>query len=204
MNNIIYPFSNPIYHTIIEDSVYNKIKEDVLNYIDNNINLFKESWECPTLSNIGISIEKRFQNEIFNKYLQKFTNEYLKEWNFFFNIEPEFVIDETWINISPPGAYQEVHTHIESPSSNIGGYPLFSGVFYIEVSENSGDLVLKNPNNINLYNLPKSNKNPLLFNIPPKQQHLIMFPSYLEHSVNRNNSNQKRISISFNIFYNKL
>jgi len=204
MNNILYPFSNPIYHTIIEEDVYDKIKEDVLNYIDTNINLFKESWECPTLSNTGVSIEKRFHNKIFNKCLQKFTNEYLKEWDFSFNIKPEFVIDETWINISPPGAYQEVHVHIVPPSNNINGYPLFSGVFYIEVFENSGDLVLKNPNNINLYNIPKSSKNSILFNISPKQQHLIMFPSYLEHSVNRNKSNQKRISISFNILYNKL
>ena len=39
-----------------------------------------------------------------------------------------------------------------------------------------------------------------LFSFPIKELDLMIFPSYLEHSVPTNNTNQKRVSLSFNTF----
>ena len=130
------------------------------------------------------------------------TLEYIREWDFIFkDFNPNFFIPELWINISPPGAYQEIHHHILSPTTGFSPYPLFSGVFYIDVKENSGDLVLKSPTSQNLNNIPLTPKHKNKFNITPKNQNLILFPSFLEHLVSQNKSNQDRISISFNIKY---
>ena len=41
--------------------------------------------------------------------------------------------------------------------------------------------------------------NSLSWNVEPKEGTLIMFPSYLEHSVEENKSNEKRISMAFDI-----
>ena len=39
--------------------------------------------------------------------------------------------------------------------------------------------------------------------IAPKEGALVLFPSYLDHSVNENTSNEERIVVSFNITINK-
>lgn len=36
--------------------------------------------------------------------------------------------------------------------------------------------------------------------VPPMEAHLLIWPSYLEHSVGTNNHDEERISISFNAY----
>ena len=90
------------------------------------------------------------------------------------------VIQEMWINISPPHGYNGLHNHGSSDK-------IHSGVLYLKCPPNSG--------NINFYNI---------FNIstsyihPPKEKEIIIFPNNLPHSVNPNLSQEDRISIAFN------
>lgn len=202
--NILNPFILPIYQKTIDNGVFDLISNQVHNYIKDNKDFFKPTWNCPTLSNFHLPLDsdKGFNNDNLNVELQKSTLEYIREWDFIFkDFNPNFFIPELWINISPPGAYQEIHHHILSPTTGFSPYPLFSGVFYIDVKENSGDLVLKSPTSQNLNNIPLTPKHKNKFNITPKNQNLILFPSFLEHLVSQNKSNQDRISISFNIKY---
>ena len=202
MNNIIYPFQIPLYHSIFEEKIFKSIKIEVLKYIDSNFNLFKENWDCSTLSNFGTDLKNQFINKILNQQIKNFTKNYLNEWDLDFKNKVKFLIDETWINISPPKAFQETHHHLKPPTKSLSGkYSLFSGVFYINAIKNSGNLVLKNPNNINLNLFPFTTKNPNNITITPNPGHFIMFPSYLEHLVSPNQTNENRISISFNILY---
>ena len=72
---------------------------------------------------------------------------------------------------------------------------LISGVFYLKVPENSGNLILKDPA-VRAHNHPIRNKD---FSVKPEELSLILFPSWLEHYVEPNKSDEQRIAISFNI-----
>ena len=103
---------------------------------------------------------------------------------------------EYWYNVNTPNSYNMPHTH---PNC------LMSGVFYIKVPENSGNIVFTRPeieslelshfnNGTNITN-PYTNTS---YSIKPQKGKLILFPSYLSHYVEQNKSNEDRISISFN------
>jgi uncharacterized protein (TIGR02466 family) len=81
---------------------------------------------------------------------------------------------------------------------------VFSGVFYIKAPEESGKLVLQNPAINRMWNgcALTSQKNQFTgesIRIEPVEGNIILFPSYLPHSVETNNHDDERISISFNI-----
>jgi uncharacterized protein (TIGR02466 family) len=93
-------------------------------------------------------------------------------------------ITEMWGNVNYKYCYNATHSH--------GG--ILSGVFYLKVPKNSGRLILRNP-------AVRSDghflKNPD-YSITPENFALIFFPSWLEHYVEQNLSDEKRISVSFN------
>lgn len=80
----------------------------------------------------------------------------------------------------------------------------FSGVFYLQVPENSGKLCLVNPGMNPLWQgamlADKKNKfNADRLRIEPKESQLLLWPSYLSHAVEPNAHDETRISISFNV-----
>ena len=105
-----------------------------------------------------------------------------------------------WININSPGSYNVKHTH---PNSHL------SGVMWIKAPKDSGNIVFDNPNGhqthteINSYN--QEFKDQFFVHhaywLPPIEGRMIIFPSHLQHGVNENNSNEDRISISFNVTF---
>jgi hypothetical protein len=68
-------------------------------------------------------------------------------------------------------------------------------VVWLQVPENSGRLVLINPAVRSDSRLLRSPNYP----ITPKRMGCIIWPSWLEHYVEINHSNQERVSISFNM-----
>ena len=97
----------------------------------------------------------------------------------------EVHIQSMWANINDKGDSNAHHTH----------EGIISGVFYLQVPENSGRLVLVDPA-VRNYNSAIKNSN---YGIKPERLACIVFPSWLEHYVEPNQSNENRISISFNI-----
>ena len=100
-----------------------------------------------------------------------------------------------WANINYKGALNRPHVHANS---------LFSGAYYIKVPKNSGFLKINDPRQGTHFIKPnkKDVKIPLYLapeiNIEPKENRAIMFPSWLEHCVEVNESDDIRISVSFN------
>ena len=73
----------------------------------------------------------------------------------------------------------------------------------MKATDNCGDIAFYDPRPAPLFKHPISKK-PNILNassnsIKPEEGLLVLFPSYLEHSVNPNQSNEKRIVISFNL-----
>ena len=103
-------------------------------------------------------------------------------------------INNMWAIINTGGAANHRHQH-----SNC----TISGAYYVRAPKNSGDIIFYDPRPAPVYTYPKA-VNPNLLNaqvngISPKEGALVLFPSYLDHSVNENLSNEERIVISFNI-----
>lgn len=186
-------FITPIISEILDKNIFNSLKKEVNEYISNNKNEFQTAWRCPTLSNINSS--KKFRTPLLENTIKNITENYFSLYKF--NPYP-IKLNETWINIAPPGAYQEYHMHLDHTVQC-----LFSGVLYIDVPKNSGNLRLVNPQKQNGFHMLPS---PLLEDIfiEPKNGLIVSFPSWLMHEAQLNNSNEDRISISWNITKNLL
>ena len=92
-------------------------------------------------------------------------------------------LDNFWININKKTHFNVPHSH---PCC------IFSGVFYVKTPYNSGNFAFYR--NIHVYKSTEL--------IKPEENMLILFPAYFDHYVEPNNSNQDRISISFNYIKN--
>ena len=113
-----------------------------------------------------------------------------EEW-----LDREPVLGNMWANINPPGGMNRAHQH---PNS------LWSGVYYIKAPKNSGHLKIDDPRASAAMVRPNQKKGPVpprLFretHYEPVAGRCIMFPSWLMHCVDPNQSNDIRISVSFN------
>ena len=94
-----------------------------------------------------------------------------------------YKIDEMWINISSFGCYNGLHSHssYNNKPSNL------SGVLYLKVPKDSGNIVFYDPFDMNK-----------AINFSPEEKMIIIFPDQLLHSVEPNQSDEDRISIAFN------
>lgn len=104
------------------------------------------------------------------------------------------VLGNMWANINYPGASNAMHIH---PNS------LWSGVYYVTCNTQSGNIYFEDPRAISLMTMPRYRTEQALnsrriIDSQPKSGRLIMFPSWVNHGVRENKSDQTRISISFN------
>ena len=103
-------------------------------------------------------------------------------------------INNMWAIINTGGSANLRHQH---------GNSTISGAYYIRAPENAGDIIFYDPRPAPIYSHPNAvspnSLNAQINGISPKEGALVLFPSYLDHSVNENKSNEERIVISFNI-----
>ena len=93
-----------------------------------------------------------------------------------------FQNNEFWFNISKPGESTGWHDHkIKSR---------LSGVYYIKIPDRSGNIRFR-------YKNKSSYKE---WSLDSEENKMILFNSDLEHCVERNNSDEKRISLAFNLY----
>ena len=111
-----------------------------------------------------------------------------------------------WININNKGGYNETHTH---PGA------LMSGAFYVKVPKegDSGSIVFhRNP--MEAYTIHSlglaedmSTAEELhtfaTWTYPPTENRLVLFPAWMPHGVRENETDEDRISISFNLIPNR-
>ena len=134
-----------------------------------------------------IPVFKPLVDELFKMQMEIYKEELLTR-------EP--IIGNMWANINPPGGYNRPHIH---PNSH------FSGVYYIKAPQNSGEIVFNDPRSAAHMVMPdrvKDIKPPSHLwrevRVIPLEGRMLMFPSWLWHCVEPNESNDIRISVSFN------
>ena len=124
--------------------------------------------------------------ELFNMQEEIFKKEFLTQ-------KP--VLGNMWANINYPGNANRPHLH---PNS------LFSGVYWVKAPEKSGNLMLYEPRPGAQCTMPNRKEGKLPpelwreIHYKPKAGTIVMFPAWLWHEVRPNESNDIRISVSFN------
>ena len=107
-----------------------------------------------------------------------------------------FEITGCWANVLPSGAAHRMHAH---PNN------FLSGVYYLRTPAGADAINFHDPRPQTaiirppVVELTAENTDQVVVSV--RNGTLLMFPSYLQHSVDTNRSEQERVSISFNIMF---
>ena len=167
-----------------KNEIENIIKEGMRsNYVDESTNKF--------------SIDRLILSRLhkLNKFIEEHINIYV---NTIINPKEklEFYITQSWLNETKPNQRHHVHWHSNS---------ILSGVFYVKCVEEDKiyfhDPNIKSKEIISIAQKEYTPWNSPSWFIPIETNDLVIFPSWLEHSVSKNiNATGDRLSISFNTF----
>ena len=136
----------------------------------------------------GNSIQVKFALEIQKYILNTFRELGWKTEN------KKIQIQSMWAIINKKDDFNVIHSH---PNC------LLSAAYYVKAPKDCGRFQIENPNSIKKHISPeivnKNEHNVLLAGIEINEGDLIIFPGYLPHKVAKNNSDEDRIVISFNV-----
>ena len=183
MNQTSLYFATPIHRS--------NIKSDLENYVID----MSENEKSVRMSNTGgwqsrhyTRPEKEF--ELLWAQIEEKINEFHKSLSLKHHLE----ISDLWFNVNYKGSANRQHQHSGS---------IHSGVYYIKTSENCGNLCFPHPNQTIMWGwggLQEENNilNCGMVSFSPLKDSLFIFPSWCPHSVDTNQSDEPRISLSFN------
>ena len=176
---------------------FREFNSDLSNYIyklreEDNIGVKRSNrggWHSKTFElNDKNSIQLKFALELQKYILKTFTNLGWKTEN------QNIRIREMWAIINKKDDFNVVHTH---PTS------LLSAAYYVKAPNNCGRFQIEDLNMVKRHASPLiSNQNELNMNVAGleiSEGDLLIFPGYLPHKVARNETDDDRIVISFNV-----
>ena len=101
-------------------------------------------------------------------------------------------IPQLWVNVNKKGDWNTIHQH--------GQYTL-AGTYYVKVPEDSGRIVFRDPRPAAISNkfMVDTFDRGEFKNVNLMEGLLMMWPSYLDHFVEPSQTDEERISISFDI-----
>ena len=183
-------FPTPIYIFDIKDKSLNtQLEKDVINWMNKDKGISRtnvKGWHSTT----DMHTKPEYARLV--KALYEAQNKIYQEENY----ESEPFLGNMWANVNPPGGYNRAHLH---PNCT------WSGVYYIKTPEKCGELKLKDPRTGAEMSSPKMKKSNTLperlwreVTYIPVAGRCIMFAAWLIHCVEPNDSNDIRISVSFN------
>lgn len=188
MNRELY-FATPIYVKDIGTPEFNaQLEQNIINWSRQDKGVQKTNvngWHSTT--DMHLKPEYKMLVDLLHQAQHFIYNDEL--------LDNEPFLGNMWANINPPGGYNRAHTH---PNS------LWSGVYYVKAPINSGHLKVEDPRPYINISRPRRKQGQLPTHLwsevhfEPIAGRLIMFPSWLNHCVDTNQSNDIRISVSFN------
>ena len=157
-------------------------------------------YERTHINNSDISVNRYLLNQMpdlkqeIEDHCENFLRKYLNV-----SKNAEFYLQNSWSNIHGSNEYSQIHYH---------GGSLLSGVYYPILPKNSGNIAFhKNGIYTNIFHQSirfeydeVSNLTAEKYVVNIKEGTIILFPSHLDHSVEKNISNEKRYSLAFNFY----
>ena len=185
-----YHFPTPVYIQEISNAV------ELNQYLEQKITQWSQQNKGVSKTNAGgwhstTDMNRKEEYNVLTKELFNMQEEIFKKE--FLTLKP--VLGNMWANINYPGNANRPHLH---PNS------LFSGVYWIKTPVKSGALMLYDPRpgiHTTMPNHKEGKLPPQLWrevHYQPRAGTIIMFPAWMWHEVKPNESNDTRISVSFN------
>jgi len=182
-------FSTPLYTTILQKSDIDLVQNEISNKIKIvNFNKKQEWGDTHALS--SVNFKKCVISELNLMEFRKVLHKNLKNYCEILNFTPRNYLSESWFTLFKKNDYGHSHIH---------GNADISGVYYYKTNEKDGDIVFDNPSP--QAEMSKCFSKNCSWKHSPKIGKLLLFPSYLRHSVQRNITEEDRISLSFNITF---
>ena len=188
-------FPTPVFHFRVEN--YQKLNTELENYI---LNLRKKDEKGQKKSNAGGWHSQFFDlnNDNTAKKFAKISEEFYKKviinemgWKYDSN---KVKMEAMWSIINKKGSFNIQHNHANA---------YLSSAYYVRYPEKSGSIKFFDPREQKNIRYPKiknyTDISAVITEITPKEGDLLIFPSYLYHSVGENLSEDDRIIVSFNI-----
>jgi len=167
--------------------------------LDKLISFFKKLniKEGKKLSNVGgfQSKDLNLNDPSLKSLIKKIENYSNVFCNKFLNINKKLNLINIWANINNFKDFNLPHNH---------SFTILSGVFYIKIPKNSGNLIFKADHQLENFVHPSlivnyNNYNSSNWEFCPKINTLYLFPSWYIHYVESNLSNKERITTAFNL-----
>jgi len=171
------------------DSIQQEIKNSINNIsFDKKTSPWGDSVETTFSKDHSVNDIEQYGLQALHSTILSVVDSYCNEINY---PKPDFILTESWFNFYQTNDFQYDHTH---PQNRI------SGVYYYQATENDGKIRFQNPNPFMQFGGFPGDRIPIeALSYKPKTGRIILFPSWLSHRVNINNTVGERISIAFNL-----
>lgn len=146
---------------------------------------------------------KNFLGRLGDHALLQFINKHTREYLEVLGYDPKCYIEITsWLQLNQPLSYFARHDHYGA---------VVSGVMYLEVPSEGGDIMFHNPLECRrlsntFFERAKKEENEYNFSHVKYKStvgEMIMFESWLQHTVMQNLSTDNRLAVAFNIWVDK-
>lgn len=191
-------YSTPIYTSPVDN--YQKIQEELQVIYDESTFTMREDW-----GHTHYLSDESFMGNVFDdprvgtfeaeihKHVQRYLNEigYTKSVNFRENIY--YRISTSWFAKFEAGCYAHIHNH---------GHADISGAYYFKMPEGASEFFITSPT-------PQFDPSFLFHhlgfrtNFAPPQGSLMMMPGFINHGVKMNETEEDRVSLAFNIVFER-
>lgn len=184
-------FSTPIFAYDLTGDIFNAVQQEISLCINTAREVSvdtKTQWGDTVVTTFdGTNDIETYNLTTLNLVMKQAINEYVKTINY---RGPELVLTESWFNFYKSNGFQFDHSH---PTFRV------AGTYYYKSNGNDGSIRFQNPNPYAHAQLfPADGTSVESVSYAPKPGRLLLFPSWLVHRVNLNNTDNERISIAMN------
>jgi len=193
-------FPTPIHVSRVEDTVqFDQIQSDFQRAYDDLVanDVFNNRrWG----GNTGLLSDVEFEEDLLTKYkldafksfLSTAVADYMSHLGFN-GISLSYNFAASWMTLHRKGAFAHTHTH---------SYSDISGAYYFKTNGEDGSIYFENPVKSQVTGFITHRIDNRLF-FKPEVGKLILFPGWLDHGVDFNTTDHERVSVSFNINFNR-
>ena len=182
----IFPTSLYVFDDVLEPEYVDSMRKDIIDSSIKNLEERKDNWQ-------SVKNPKLYENpkyKALGEAALKLSKKYMNDLKYKFE---DLVLTDMWSNILKPQETHAPHTH----SNNF-----VSGVYYLQTTNNSPAINFLDPRGQTCVLQPQQKEytkyNSTRYFMPAMVNRMILFPSWLQHYVPVNDSNEDRISIAFN------
>ena len=190
-DNIINAFSTPIYLSEVKGSTFDNVQEEIESCLDKLNMRMNDDW-----GKTHYMSDPNFVEHLFEKYslnslmdaIDRHLKRYMKQIGYPLK---KYHYDSSWVALFEPTNYGHIHDH---------GAVDISGVYYHKTNGKDGKIFFESPNT-NLASSRAFNHLSNSMTCEPKEGRILLFPGWMKHGIKMNETDETRISLSFNIYF---